>query len=662
MIDLQQYRCTIGCFYLRIRNENGIDLNSPCNAALHALLVLGRIIELGKLLYDDYNVAPLAYYDVALCYSNILQMYHCLCFRLLLSGDVELNPGPTGYRVCPQCSNEVPISSIVCISCGFVLHKGKRAGRPKCTTSQLGYNVSTGRPVGSAGDTGIVVTECPTGATSSNVNVGRPIGTTRDAGSNVGIGRPIGTTRDAGSNVGTERPIGTTRDAGSNVGTGRPIGTTRDAGSNVGTGHPIGTTRDAGSNVSTGHPIGTTRDTGSNVSDGRPVGTSREEGGGTSCIEDNSVKLHAHLSQYPNLTTKWNTDGTSLSVSNELLRRSKKHIGQQVRFDSKPLGVAMCYCCGSILWSRVDGSHTNLVDIDVSEENIPAFAYKRAMLQNNTGDLSYYVHTNGKLYSCGSCKAFESPEDLPIAFHVGKVTDDNSTLPVTEWEMVYPSSLTALANQYELSQIALCALFSTTVKDAKQHQWKHVQGEVNSLHKLDKHYYGMFGFLMLNDKVKEHLTKYPEAAERIRQALQWLKKNNDLFKTFLSRFETICRYFRPDIINPEVFKLNEDKILEDEAVGMAFPVDSNYFEQYAAIYGDADVAGVQHPQPSVVDDVQDNVKQLCELTSVKYGEQYLVEKTFPHLFSYGEGGWYYKCFLGFSQFVKMRLLDPRGHC
>ena len=71
--------------------------------------------------------------------------------------------------------------------------------------------------------------------------------------------------------------------------------------------------------------------------------------------------------------------------------------------------------------------------------------------------------------------------------------------------------------------------------------------------------------------------------------------------------------------------LHNDEILEDEAVGMAFPVDSTYFEQYAA-----------------VDDVQDNVKQLRELTSVKYGEQYLLEKTFPHLFPYGEGGWFYK--------------------
>ena len=28
--------------------------------------------------------------------------------------------------------------------------------------------------------------------------------------------------------------------------------------------------------------------------------------------------------------------------------------------------------------------------------------------------------------------------------------------------------------------------FSTVVKDAKQHQWRHMQAEINSLHKLDK--------------------------------------------------------------------------------------------------------------------------------------------------------------------------------
>ena len=90
--------------------------------------------------------------------------------------------------------------------------------------------------------------------------------------------------------------------SGYNVSAGCPIGTTRDAGSNVGTVRPIGTTRDAGSNVSTGRPMLV-------VMVGLWERTFRKEGGGTSCIEDNSVKLHEHLSQYPDLSTKWNTGG-----------------------------------------------------------------------------------------------------------------------------------------------------------------------------------------------------------------------------------------------------------------------------------------------------------------------------------------------------------------
>ena len=83
-------------------------------------------------------------------------------------------------------------------------------------------------------------------------------------------------------------------------------------------------------------------------------------------------------------------------------------------------------------------------------------------------------------------------------------------------------------------QVALCGLFSTTVKDAKQHKWRHMQGEINSLHKLDKHYYGMFGFMMMNEQVNEQLTQHPEASERVRKALSWLKGNNHLYKNFLA--------------------------------------------------------------------------------------------------------------------------------
>ena len=121
------------------------------------------------------------------------------------------------------------------------------------------------------------------------------------------------------------------------------------------------------------------------------------------------------------------------------------------------------------------------------------------------------------------------------------------------------------------------------------------------------------------------------------------------------------QYLRHDLVNPEILKGNQDKILESEAIGMAFPVDSEYFDQYSPLYGNLDIAGIQNPQPYMIDKVQDNVEWLRECTSVQYGQEYLSEKTFPHLFPYGKGGWHYKCSLGFSQFTKIRLLDPRGH-
>ena len=90
--------------------------------------------------------------------------------------------------------------------------------------------------------------------------------------------------------------------------------------------------------------------------------------------------------------------------------------------------------------------------------------------------------------------------------------------------MVYPSEITSLKSEVERCQVALCEIFSTTVKDAKKHQWRRIQGEVNALHKLDKHYYDMFGFLMINGQISEKFTKYAGACECIRTALNWFKK------------------------------------------------------------------------------------------------------------------------------------------
>jgi len=63
------------------------------------------------------------------------------------------------------------------------------------------------------------------------------------------------------------------------------------------------------------------------------------------------------------------------------------------------------------------------------------------------------------------------------------------------------------------------------------------------------------------------------------------------------------RYLRQDIVNPDMLKLNQDTILENETIGMAFPVDSAYFDQYSPLYGNLDIAGIQNPQPHVIDKV-----------------------------------------------------------
>ena len=603
MIDLQQYRVVVGIFNVKVH----ICCPSKCKWSsnnLHSSVFITGIMIVLYLL-------------------------------ILLSGDIEVNPGPKGLKLCPQCKTLVAISIKLC-SCGFRFNK---KGRPGNTNKLNKYSTSTGRPLGTSHAAGF------------KVSFGRPVGTTHVAGFDVSNGRQVGSTCDAGFNVSTGRTVGTTVDAGLKASTGRPIGTTVDAGFYASNGRPVETALDNYFDASTGCPDFT-------VSSGHPLGVTYDNGAKSSLIEDNPCKLNEHMKQY-NLPVTWNTDVECLSLNDNLLSRGRKLIGQQIRFDSKPLGIGMCYCCGSILWSRVDNCHTNLVNVNIEKKNIPALVYQKLMSHSNMTVLEYR-HKSGKLYACTVCKSFRSPSELPCEFHVGKVKIDGQVLPVDKWDMAYPKEILSLKNQVECCQIALCGLLSTVVKDAKKHQWRHVQGEINSLHKLDKHYYGMFGFMLMNEKISDQLTKYPEACERVRNALSWLKSNNHLYKLFLARYETMYRFIRDNLANPEILKVNYQNVLEEEAVGMAFPIDSNYFDQYSPLYGEMDVAGIQNPKPDIIEQFQDDVRVLRDFTNVKYGEKYLLEKAFPHLFLYGEGGWYYKCLLGLSQFTKIRLLDPRG--
>ena len=98
----------------------------------------------------------------------------------------------------------------------------------------------------------------------------------------------------------------------------------------------------------------------------------------------------------------------------------------------------MCYCCGSILWSRVDNCHMNLVDIQIDDKSIPVIAYQKVLYQNN-GTMLLSCHKSGKLYACSVCKLFKSPTELKTDFHVGKVTENGKILSVDKWDMAYPN-------------------------------------------------------------------------------------------------------------------------------------------------------------------------------------------------------------------------------
>ena len=64
--------------------------------------------------------------------------------------------------------------------------------------------------------------------------------------------------------------------------------------------------------------------------------------------------------------------------------------------------------------------------------------------------------------------------------------------------------------------------------------------------------------------------------------------------TTFSNYETMFRYVKPKFISLLLLEKHMplEQVLQDEAVGMAFPVDSQYFDQFPLIFDGKDVAGV----------------------------------------------------------------------
>ena len=231
------------------------------------------------------------------------------------------------------------------------------------TTAEAGYDVSKsgGRPTGTTAKAGYDV--CKSG--------GRPTGTTAEAGYDVSGGRPTGTTAEAGYDVSGGRPTGTTAEAGYDVSGGRPTGTTAKAGYDVckSGGRSTGTTGKAGYDVSKsgGRPTGTTAEAGYDigVAGGRPLDAvdqqSRRSTTAAQCQQTCTREGKEMCTNQEEVEEQRCTDNNVLNVSEGKLKRIKNLIVKQMNFDSLPLGKAICWKCGEILYSTVDNNRTYLI-------------------------------------------------------------------------------------------------------------------------------------------------------------------------------------------------------------------------------------------------------------------------------------------------------------
>ena len=127
---------------------------------------------------------------------------------------------------------------------------------------------------------------------------------------------------------------------------------------------------------------------------------------------------------------------------------------------------------------------------------------------------------------------------------------ESDVKPVAEWDMAIPKPIKALCNKYETGQVSLCGLFSDTVKKATMSQYHHIQGEINAIKKLDRHFYGLFGFMAVKDSDIFSQSPDPHSSLRIKNAIRWFRANNHLYSSFFAHYETLLRYVKPSFINP----------------------------------------------------------------------------------------------------------------
>ena len=191
----------------------------------------------------------------------------------------------------------------------------------------------------------------------------------------------------------------------------------------------------------------------------------------------------------------------------------------------------------------------------MTREDAPTSAYLRAV-PNCSLSCVYKGGCSSKehWYCCSHCKSASVPTEM----HVGRVfgKEESEARPVPEWDMKIPDTIAALCNKYETGRVALRGLFSETVKKAAMSQYRHLQGEINAITKLDSHYHGLFGFMAVKDS--DIFTRSPDPCSslHIKNALRWFRANNHLYNSFFAHYDNLIaeRYVKPSCINPTYWR------------------------------------------------------------------------------------------------------------
>ena len=209
-----------------------------------------------------------------------------------------------------------------------------------------------------------------------------------------------------------------------------------------------------------------------------------------------------------------------------------------------------------------------------------------------------------------------------------------------------PDCFTKLSSYAEKRQLALGTVYCSSFYPTR-FSYLFMSGEVGLKGKSPQ---GMLGLLNPGKEIPDMYGKVNR--EVVRDCLIWLKKNNELFSSFLAVGErmdghvsrTTLLVTDPDMVFNQMNHIRQQ-------TGILVP------ECFEEIEITTNIAGEIHPLNQVV-------------SPLTYYDMHLEAKLFPHLFPNGKGGWRWqhdgddddnKKNITFGQYIKLRLLhaDPR---